>query len=249
MSVHLRVARPVTDLNGSVAQYKAGLGLQVVGTFANHEGFDGVMLGTPGADHHLEFTFCRTHAVVPAPTPEDLLVFYVPEQKAWEGRCRAMFDAGFKEVEPYNPYWKRLGRTYEDWDGYRVVIQRAEWRNDPVELKRYLAVFTGSPSAMARWEVLPEAERQRKQAKGVAAWKKWATDNAASIVEMGGPLSRTKLVSTDGVSDIRNNLGAFTVVQAESQDAAARLFLNHPHFTIFPGEGVEVMEVLSIPAG
>jgi hypothetical protein len=117
-----------------------------------------------------------------------------------------------------------------------------------IDMKRYLAVFTGSPSAMARWEVLPEPERQRKQAEGVTAWKKWATENAASIVEMGGPLSRTKLVSTGGISDIRNNLAAFTVVEAESQDAAARLFLNHPHFTIFPGEGVEVMEVLPIPA-
>jgi hypothetical protein len=114
-------------------------------------------------------------------------------------------------------------------------------------MKTYLAVFTGSPTAMARWETISEPERQRKQMEGVAAWKRWVSENAASIVEMGGPLSRTKLVSPNGVSDIRNNLGAFTIVQAESQDAAARLFLNHPHFTIFPGEGVEVMEVLPIP--
>lgn len=116
-------------------------------------------------------------------------------------------------------------------------------------MKRYLAVFTGSADAMARWESIPEAERQKRQSEGVAAWKKWATDNAASIVDMGGPLSRTKKVSKDGISDIRNNLGAFTVVQADSQEAAARMFLNHPHFSIFPGEGVEVMEVLPIPAG
>lgn len=116
-------------------------------------------------------------------------------------------------------------------------------------MKKYLAVFTGSQAAMARWEALPEAERQRRQSQGVAAWKKWAIDNAAAIVDMGGPLSRTKLVSNSGVSDIRNNLSAFTVVHAESQDAAARLFLNHPHFAIFPGEGVEVMEVMPIPAG
>jgi hypothetical protein len=115
-------------------------------------------------------------------------------------------------------------------------------------MKRYLAVFTGSPSAMAQWQTIPEAERQKRQAEGVTAWKKWVTDNAASIVEMGGPLSRTKLVGKSGISDIRNNLAAFTVVQAESQDAASKLFLNHPHFTIFPGEGVEVMEVLPIPA-
>ena len=66
---------------------------------------------------------------------------------------------------------------------------------------------------------------------------------------MGGPLSRTKRVTREGVSDVRNNLGAFTIVRAESQDAAARLFLGHPHFTQFPGDGVEVMEVLPIPAG
>ena len=115
-------------------------------------------------------------------------------------------------------------------------------------MKRYLAVFTGSPSAMGQWQALPDEERQKRQAEGVTAWKKWGTVNAASIVDMGGPLSRTKLISKTGISDIRNNLAGFTVVQAESQEAAARLFVDHPHFTIFPGEGVEVMEVLPIPA-
>ncbi|MCX7894011.1 MAG: hypothetical protein N2544_16790 [Burkholderiales bacterium] len=116
-------------------------------------------------------------------------------------------------------------------------------------MKRFLAVFTGSPEAMAAWEKLPESERQQRQSAGMAAWKQWVNDNSPSILEMGGPLSRTKLVSKSGISDIRNHLAAFTVVQAESQEAAAELFLNHPHFTIFPGEGVEVMEVLPIPAG
>ncbi len=115
-------------------------------------------------------------------------------------------------------------------------------------MKRFLAVYTGTPSAMARWDALSESERQQKTAQGMAAWKKWVADNAAFIVEAGGPLSRTKQVSASGVADVRNNLAAFTIVQAESQEAAAQLFLNHPHFTIFPGEGVEVMEVLPVPA-
>ena len=114
-------------------------------------------------------------------------------------------------------------------------------------MKRYLAVFTGSQAAMARWHSLPEAERQARQAEGVAAWKKWAVENAAAIVEKGGPLSRTKLISARGIADVRNNLGAYTVVQAESHDEAAWLFLEHPHFTILAGEGVEVMEVLPRP--
>ena len=115
-------------------------------------------------------------------------------------------------------------------------------------MKRFLAVFTGSPVALSRWDTLSEAERSERQARGVTAWKKWAEDNQQAIVEMGGPLGRTKLASSTGIADIRNNMAAFTIVQAESQEAAARLFLDHPHFTIFPGEGVEVMEVLPIPA-
>ena len=51
-------------------------------------------------------------------------------------------------------------------------------------MKTYLAVFTGSPNAMASWEKLPEAERQQKMTQGIAAWKKWATDNAAAIAVM-----------------------------------------------------------------
>jgi hypothetical protein len=115
-------------------------------------------------------------------------------------------------------------------------------------MKKYLAVFTGSSAATAAWAALSEDERQQRHADGVAAWGKWASDNAASIVDMGGPLSKTKGVSRQGISDVSNNLGAYTIVCADSREAAAALFLNHPHFTVFSGEAVEVMEVLSIPA-
>ena len=67
-------------------------------------------------------------------------------------------------------------------------------------MKRYLAIYTGSPAATSRWEMLTEAERTLKQAAGIAAWRRWTTDNQASIVEMGAPLSRTKLVSVAGIS-------------------------------------------------
>lgn len=116
-------------------------------------------------------------------------------------------------------------------------------------MKRYLCVCTGEPAAMAAWQSLPEEERQRRQTEGIAAWKKWAEDHAAGIVDGGGPLSQTKLVSESGISDIRNNMAAYVVVAAESREAAAQLFVGHPHFTIFPGDGVEIMEVLPVPAG
>lgn len=114
-------------------------------------------------------------------------------------------------------------------------------------MKKYMAVFTGSPDAMAGWQALDATERQRREAEGMQAWKRWVEDNAQAIVDNGAPLGKTKRVTRDGIADTRNNLAAYTVVQAESQEAAARLFENHPHFAIFPGDGVEIMECLPLP--
>jgi hypothetical protein len=77
MDPQLRIARPVSELERSAAMYRTGLGLLEIGRFENHAGFDGVMLGRPGLPYHFEFTFCRAHPVVPSPTPEDLIVFYL----------------------------------------------------------------------------------------------------------------------------------------------------------------------------
>jgi hypothetical protein len=107
--------------------YRRGLGLRVLGSFEDHEGFDGVMLGLPEASYHFELTRCRLHPVAPAPTAEDLVVFYIPVAAEWEAACVSMLDAGFKRVESFNPYWETRGRTYEDDDGYRFVLQRARW--------------------------------------------------------------------------------------------------------------------------
>ena len=129
MDAHLRIARPVSNLSLAVDMYKRGLGLEEIGRFEDHEGFDGVMLGNREMDFHFEFTYCRTHPLRPTPTPEDLLVFYFPDPKEWQEVCATMLRAGFKEVPAFNPYWQRLGRTYEDPDGYRVVIQGSAWNN------------------------------------------------------------------------------------------------------------------------
>ena len=127
MTPHLRIARPVRDLERSAFLYQAGLGLQELGRFADHDGFDGVMLGPLGGCYHLELTMRRSHPVAPSPTPEDLLVFYLPSPGAWHARCANVAAVGFREVEPLNPYWKRAGRTFEDPDGYRIVVQRETW--------------------------------------------------------------------------------------------------------------------------
>lgn len=115
----------------------------------------------------------------------------------------------------------------------------------------YLAVFTGSKTSPRRaaWDSQSEGQRRAREQEGIAAWKAWADKYQGAIVYMGGPLGKTKKISADGIGDISNELGAFTVVRADSLESASRMFQNHPHFAIFPGDAVEVMPVLQIPGG
>ncbi len=119
----IRVARPTDRLDRVVRFYTDGLGFQILYRFENHEGFDGVMIGIPGEPYHLEFTQQQGHLVGRAPTQDHLLVFYLPDQQEWLGAIDRMKAIGYESVKPYNPYWKTSGVTFEDPDGYRVVLQ------------------------------------------------------------------------------------------------------------------------------
>lgn len=123
----LRVARPADDLEAVVRFYRDGLGLEVLGSFEDHDGFDGVMLGHAGQPYHLEFTRERGRAAGRAPTRENLLVFYLPDPAEWRAAVERMRARGYPPVPSANPYWDRAGRTFEDPDGYRVVLQNAAW--------------------------------------------------------------------------------------------------------------------------
>jgi hypothetical protein len=107
-------------------------------------------------------------------------------------------------------------------------------------MNTFLAIFIGQPSAGP-----PPAEAT--VARGMQAWGDWMARHADDVVQTGGPVGRTKRVSKAGVADVRNNLAGYVVVRAESHAAAAAMFEDHPHFTIFPGEGVDVMPCLEIP--
>jgi catechol 2,3-dioxygenase-like lactoylglutathione lyase family enzyme len=122
-----RVARPTDNLPEIVRFYRDGLGLEVLTSFENHEGFDGVMLGRKGHPYHLEFTHHQNHQVGKAPTQDNLLVFYIPDEAEWKSAVERMRRHGYEPVKSYNPYWDKKGKTFEDVDGYRVVLQNSTW--------------------------------------------------------------------------------------------------------------------------
>jgi hypothetical protein len=116
-------------------------------------------------------------------------------------------------------------------------------------MKKFLAIYIGTASALEKsnWNTMEEAKRKTLQASGVKAWEAWGTAHRAAIVDQGSPLGKTKRTAPQGITDIRNSMTGYVIVQAESHEAAARMFENHPHFTIFPGDSVEIMECLPLP--
>jgi hypothetical protein len=82
---------------------------------------------TRGRPINIEFTSQQGHEVGKAPTQEHLMVFYIPDKNEWEASCAQMISAGFRQVPSYNAYWDLQGKTLEDIDGYRIVLQNAPW--------------------------------------------------------------------------------------------------------------------------
>ena len=116
-------------------------------------------------------------------------------------------------------------------------------------MKRFLAIYIGTEAALekAQWKKLDDEKRKELEASGVKAWMEWGMANSAAVVDQGSPLGKTKRASPQGIADSKNSMTGYVIVQAESHEAAAKLFKNHPHFTIFPGDSVEIMECLPLP--
>lgn len=112
------------------------------------------------------------------------------------------------------------------------------------DMNKYYAIFQIPAASMDEWmkNVSPE-ERKTQSDSVMKAWADWAEANKASIVDGGSPLGKTKRVTKDGVTDVRNDMNYLMVVQANSHDEAAKLIASNPHTQMIPSSFVDVMEV------
>ncbi|RPD39721.1 VOC family protein [Chitinophaga barathri] len=122
--MRLRVARHTTNLQKITAFYQDSLGLEVLGSFENHQEYDGVFLGIPGENWHLEFTM-SPGAPQHHPDEDDLLVFYVPEEQ-YPALVEKVRKTGAPELPAKNPYWNNNGTTFADPDGFRFVVSKLQ---------------------------------------------------------------------------------------------------------------------------
>lgn len=109
-------------------------------------------------------------------------------------------------------------------------------------MKKFIVLY------MAKSEDFKKMMEGMKQVTGEAQktsmeeWKSWA--EGAGMVDMGAGLGKTKKVTSEGASDIGNEIGGYSFIEAESHDAAAEKMKDSPHFTMMPGGWIELMEVM-----
>ncbi len=111
-------------------------------------------------------------------------------------------------------------------------------------MKKFLVLYMANS---AEFERMMQNSTPEQQKKGMEAWMKWMGDNQASLVDGGAPLGKTKRVDAKGASDAKNDIGGYSVVQANSADAATKIIgKDHPHLQM-PGAWVEVIEIMPMP--
>jgi catechol 2,3-dioxygenase-like lactoylglutathione lyase family enzyme len=127
--VAVRVARPTRDRDAAAAFYRDLLGLPVLGSFEDHDGFSGLILGLPDASRQLELV--AAPGAEPAPSAEDQLVLYLGSSELVEAAAGRIREAGHKPSTSPNPYWANAGAVcVVDPDGYWLVLSPQSWTDD-----------------------------------------------------------------------------------------------------------------------
>ena len=125
--MQIRVARPTRDLDRARAFYHGAVGLSILSSFDEHDGYSGVIFGvSDGATMQLELV---VHAEVePSPTDEDQLVLYLGSADAVAELAASIGSAGYEVKTASNPYWAREGAiAFVDPDGYRLILSPGSW--------------------------------------------------------------------------------------------------------------------------
>ena len=114
-------------------------------------------------------------------------------------------------------------------------------------MPRFVAVYTMQPEAVEAFRARPKSEQNAIDDAGLKAWAEWSKRNAAAIVGTDVMVGKTRRVTKEGVTNSHNQIAGFLIVEVADLAAAASLFQDHPHITIFPGDGIDVMPVVNGP--
>jgi muconolactone delta-isomerase len=109
-------------------------------------------------------------------------------------------------------------------------------------MKKFLVLYR---APLSSFELMKKATPEQQKS-GMEAWMAWSQKAASSIVDMGAPLGKSLRLTTSGTSPVANDLGGYSIFQAESQEALAETLAGHPHF-MMPEGTIDVIELIPMP--
>ena len=119
-----RYARHTNDLKKITDFYCRLIGFKKLGEFKNHSDYNGVFLGYPDSDWHLEFTESKDEADHHS-DEDDLLVFYTRNVEEFEEIKHRLIKEGLHIKKSKNPYWNKYGIEVTDPDGFGIIIAKS----------------------------------------------------------------------------------------------------------------------------
>jgi hypothetical protein len=109
-------------------------------------------------------------------------------------------------------------------------------------MKKFLVLYKAPASS---FEKMKGATPEQQKA-GMEAWMAWSKKAGSAIVDMGAPLGKSVRVVQGGASPTTNDLGGYSILQAESKEALAKQLEGHPHFMMTEGF-IDVVELMPVP--
>lgn len=120
-----RIARHTNDLKKIISFYTELIGLDILGSFEDHDGYDGIFIGSKNSDWHLEFTISK-EAAQHSSDEDDLLVFYTSNETEYQNINTRFIENGYPNRQAKNPYWNENGSYYLDPDGFGIIIVKSK---------------------------------------------------------------------------------------------------------------------------
>lgn len=108
-------------------------------------------------------------------------------------------------------------------------------------LKKFLILYLVPNDVMADWAKTDPATRKPVEEKMKAEWDRWMGEHA-QMITLTEAAGKTKAITASGITDTKNDIMLYSIVEAESHDSAAKAFAKHPHLQI-PQSSIQVMEV------
>jgi hypothetical protein len=107
---------------------------------------------------------------------------------------------------------------------------------------KYMALYRASvPAEQMMANGTPEQAQE-----GMQAWMAWAQRVGTGLADMGAPLGKEAFVPAGTAPAGDGHVTGYSIIEADSQDAALSLFDGHPHL-MSPGASIEVLELLPVP--